>query len=446
MSAAATRRTPTASNKLLFLHLPKTAGLALDAFLVQHFDRDQVFPFHYEHELSSVSPADCQSYAYFRGHLFLDSIRSLLREDVTSLTIVRDPIKRFISNFAHWQRPQTKHDLILDRSSFRRMTIEDFVRDEELIHYTGLWNLQTRLLASRVIVDRSAHGGIVPEHHEIPPTGVSAAIDRLKYFAWVGLFERLTESLQLLSYTFGCTPVRRLQFVNVSPEKPNEALLSRMTVQRIQEINDLDMQLYSYTQQAFADRYQDMEENLLRMYAPGRSTRQNGADDQRDLLDDLLLRHYDRCFSEAHEPTHDLDIDFDHALPGLGWHAVEADPSGRAFRWTGPDSVTTIDLPLAKDRPLHIRLHVLMAIAPDVVAGVTMSAEECPIELVARPDAGGVLVLDGVIPRAALAHERSFTRVTIGVPRTVAPAALDARVADTRELGICLHRIEISAA
>src|SRR5207249_1825982 len=135
----------------------------------------------------------------------------------------------------------------------------------------------------------------------------------------------------------------------------------------------------------------------------------------------LLERHYDRRFSETREFVHQMQVDFNHAAPGIGWHAVEPDPTYGSFRWTGPETTTVLDLPLAKDRDLRVRLRLLGAMSQHILANMAVRINNQVIELDARQPPDGTIMLDGTIPRRVLAQETSFARMTITVPYTIAP-------------------------
>jgi len=430
-------------DRLLFLHLPKTAGMAVDEFLAQHFERNSICPYHYEDQLWSAAREEFERYAYFRGHFFLDSIRAFIAGPCDYITIVRDPIKRFISNFEHWQLYGVDNQLPVSKSYFTRLTLDDFVRDEKLVRYIGMHDLQTRLISSRVDPYTPSGASAPVERHETQPSTANDAIETLANFRYTGIFERMTESIYLLSHIFGLMPLIALPYINVSPPSSSRRSVSRRTMERIQAMNALDIALYDRVKQEFAGAYDAMIESLIAEYGRDSGSELDDKGVEVPRVHGLLERHYDRRFAETHELVHQVQVDFDRAVPGIGWHTVEINPTHGTFRWTGPDPASVLDLPLAKDRDLRVRLHLLGAMSEDIVANTKVRINDRPIEVDTRQCPDGTIVLDGVIPRRALARETSFARMTILVPYTIAPADMNPGSADTRKLGICLHRIDI---
>ena len=61
-------------DQLFFLHIPKTAGVSLNAFVAQHFAANHQFLYLTPHSLPQV-PADVFTQAgYFYGHIYYDDI------------------------------------------------------------------------------------------------------------------------------------------------------------------------------------------------------------------------------------------------------------------------------------------------------------------------------------------------------------------------------------
>src|SRR5688572_854398 len=91
----------TPTDRLIFIHIPKTAGLTFRAILANHFDYNQIYPqpddWYYLYE---DARANLANYRLFSGH-FPYSVCELLPSTPPPLyvTMLRDPVERFISNF-----------------------------------------------------------------------------------------------------------------------------------------------------------------------------------------------------------------------------------------------------------------------------------------------------------------------------------------------------------
>src|SRR5690348_11617187 len=100
--------------KIFHLHLPKTGGMALQAFLVEQFGAAQVSP-----PLGGIKLADAllqwQEIPAISGH-FAARRGDTLPCDRLCMTVLRDPVERFVSEFSY-----NKHDvddLLLDARRF----------------------------------------------------------------------------------------------------------------------------------------------------------------------------------------------------------------------------------------------------------------------------------------------------------------------------------------
>src|SRR5207302_9119959 len=70
--------------RLFFMHLPKTAGMALRLFLGNQYPVDRIMPANDWRELLSVEIADLDRYSLFQGH-FSCGLMDLLPPDVAPI-------------------------------------------------------------------------------------------------------------------------------------------------------------------------------------------------------------------------------------------------------------------------------------------------------------------------------------------------------------------------
>lgn len=85
--------------KILFLHIPKTAGSSFNAIFKTAVPEGRHFE-HLEGRRERLERISEDGLPYFvSGHLTFDSIRSYIeREDVYSITILRDPVDQLLSH------------------------------------------------------------------------------------------------------------------------------------------------------------------------------------------------------------------------------------------------------------------------------------------------------------------------------------------------------------
>jgi hypothetical protein len=89
--------------RLFFMHLPKTAGMALRLFLGNQYPVDRIMPAHDWAELLSVETADLDRYDLFQGH-FSCGLMDLLPADIEPIVFLREPVARTISHLKHLRR------------------------------------------------------------------------------------------------------------------------------------------------------------------------------------------------------------------------------------------------------------------------------------------------------------------------------------------------------
>jgi hypothetical protein len=86
-------------NKLVFIHIPKTAGMSLHFVLEEHFGKNSSIRFGNQAQrakFSNLGPEEFKKYDYITGHL---SMAELIGKEIEfpSIAVVRDPLKRLLS-------------------------------------------------------------------------------------------------------------------------------------------------------------------------------------------------------------------------------------------------------------------------------------------------------------------------------------------------------------
>lgn len=93
--------------KVVFLHIPKTAGQSIHAALEESFGKDRVCPARVNDSLQKMSIAELNSYSVFSGHLdwaFLDCIKG----PKYIFTILREPRDRILSFYFYMRKEAAK--------------------------------------------------------------------------------------------------------------------------------------------------------------------------------------------------------------------------------------------------------------------------------------------------------------------------------------------------
>ena len=337
--------------QLYFLHIPKTAGTAMRTYLESQFDAADVCPHLDMHTILPERPSALAQYRLICGHHGSYLPQLLGREPVT-MTIMRDPVARSVSHFRHL-KSCGQHWLSerVEGASF-----EDFVCGE--FGAPELLNFQTRFLALRDIqADHFGHSalrlgdadGLVAKYTD--PALYDAARRRLDDMAFVGIQERFGDLLMLLAYTFGWSPVSDFPRFNRARTPFDESQLTPRALERVHEYTRIDRAVYEHAKGLFDTRVGGI--------TPG----------------DVEAQF--REVMAAKPRMTEVHYSFDKALLGSNWHPRER--RGTA-RWSGPGTSTTIDLPLAIDRPLRLRFFAGSQ-TPDVIESLRVFANDVELDL-----------------------------------------------------------------
>lgn len=199
------------------------------------------------------------------------------------ITMLREPVSRFISEFAHvnrgatWASPRHCNNRVVskkqlpdcypgfsEKRKWPNLTIENFLSCKSNL---GI-NRQTRMLADLKSVDcYNMKKFVAAVRDRKILTSAKVNLRSLPYF---GLNEYQIESKELFEYTFGLKFTDEFHARDQNQSKSYEFLeaLSERDIQRIKEVNYLDMELYDYAKEIFLERVQEMRRNAtsLRYY------------------------------------------------------------------------------------------------------------------------------------------------------------------------------------
>jgi hypothetical protein len=246
---------------LLFIHIPKTAGTTLISLLDQQFAQDEIFPFHSvssPDQLCGFQPQQIGNYRFIRGHYqfgpYDDKLYRFIIQNPICMTILRDPVTRTISEYRHYVRnPGPMHDEIVANGT----TLMEYVCAPK--YYRRVVNRQTRLVLGAV-------GGFPLRYDDDKALSNEALIrlakERIEQFAFVGMTERLEESIRLLFYTFGWQLEGVIPSLNISPTPSTWDTVSQEALQAIKERTQLDAELYQFAEKIFKIRLDHMNADI----------------------------------------------------------------------------------------------------------------------------------------------------------------------------------------
>jgi hypothetical protein len=424
-------------DQLCFIHIPKTAGSTLISALDANFHVDQI------RAPSSLEIVQnrWQSLTHvklFRGHFTYAELAQAVPQNSIFLTMLRSPLNRTQSLYKYCKilppHAQNRDRLMSAASgSFR-----EFVFSSDPLIRDLISNGQTIQLASDV-------------QHQSPDDMLAIAKQRLDQCLFVGLTEQFQLSILLLCYIFGWYPNLDSQALRVSPYQIRQQELEADLQIAIAEFNQLDYELYLHAQRWFGDRVSQM----IAALSPQVSTAQSAFDlsciHLVQLAEQVEHRYWQRLAEQRIEPFQLVDFDCSQPIIGKGWHRRNGRENGlitdaMQFRWTGPDTVSTISWPLSAATDLTIRVYVVNWAALDVLESLTLLVNHHPILLECRFYQNRKAVLVGQIPEAALTGNYPHTRFQFIVNRTVPLNEIHMNSTDSRLVGVAFSRIQIFPA
>jgi hypothetical protein len=408
-------------DQLCFMHMAKTGGTTLTAILDSKFDLAEICPEQLWPTLLKLSPKELANYRLLRGHFFY-RIHKLLPRPPVFLTLFRNPIDRIVSTYYFCRGGSPEHlNPEADATTFykaKSLTLGEFVRHPSLYDCE---NAQTYQFIARKDIHTA------PLNHR----SLEEAKAYLNQFAFVGITERFDEALQLLSFTFGWNPLKEHQPLMVSPTRTRRSSLSPDIIEVIRERNQFDFALYDYATALFELRYQQMRETLQQRY--------------KGTVYEQLEQHYQQRQRQRQLAARSqILFTFDQARSGAGWQLRELLKDDVCFCWTGPNTVSTLDLPLTSDRPLVLDCALINAITPDVFTSIQLCVNNHLVPLTVLAEPSGTVLRGQLLP-SVLTSDRNFVRLAFQVDRTLSPQSLDPTNPDHRLLGLAFRWIKIYA-
>jgi Galactose-3-O-sulfotransferase len=225
---------------LIFVHVPRTGGTTLTRLLRQRFDSEETFVASLPRTVSAAEEfAALPAAARGRVRLLLIGHDEFSEDEAwpqnaVFITLLRDPVRRVISTyrFIHDHPADPLHEpVVAGGMSLREFVTSDLAR--------SINNWQVRCLAG---VSKSEDWG---------PEVVARAKENIeRTFTLVGLNERFSETVALLSAMFG---LKRLHYAPLNVSRA-PAAVGPDDVEVIRELNALDCELYAFAAARFAEQ------------------------------------------------------------------------------------------------------------------------------------------------------------------------------------------------
>ncbi|MBW4660728.1 MAG: sulfotransferase family protein [Drouetiella hepatica Uher 2000/2452] len=422
---------------LNFSHIPKTAGMTFRTIVEDQFRDEETCPATLNAQIKPIPSEEFAKYRLFRGHLAYTNLPELLPpgKRMINVTVLREPIARVISHYEYIRRMPGDpfYEAVKD------MTLEEFAH--KLPAGSLKKNLQTYYLAKLIKFDLS----------QTPPDEIfELAKQSLDQCAFVGLVERFQDSLYLLSYIFGWNPIINTRRENAAKSKSPLDEIPATTLEVLKENSAYDIELYQYAKDIFEQRFDQMEQDLRQKYL-SQAEPPSSEPISSEALAKLLDKHYNQRYADRRIPTSEqTSYNFAEPLRGSGWQRRERSPELGGFRWMGPGTIATLDLPLQinPETDLVIEFRVLHThlVAPDILNSLTVAVNGQSIALDILHNDQGSRFYHGFIPSAVLKSDRVFTEFAFQVCRTASLQELFPNNPDARILGLAFNYMQVFPA
>jgi hypothetical protein len=391
------------SRPFFFLHIRKTAGVSLRGLLANRFPASKVLIA--AHSVSG--PQEPGDALFATGHVGFDYVQRF-RIAPTTFTVLRNPVSRCLSayNFFRSHDEQYFRDLSVElgagdyesRRRFcdraRRLSMRQFLVEEEPLARTWLSNIQTRQLAG------ASCAGLADED----PRLIATALRHLELFDLVGIVERLDDTLRLLSTLMDWGRLGPLLHLNISArsEAPD---VDPACIEILRSWNLLDLRLYHEAVRLFEAKVKKLNTQ------------------SQDTHASAVWPVYGEMFTP------------DQPIYGYGWH--EREFHGDKWLCWNSSPVATLDLSLSKVIPSTFRCHISHAINQTALDRLRVRLNSKQLMLQKQEDSGGVR-LEGEIPFEAWETDLKLARLTFDCPAMQRPCDIDENSVDHRSLGVAL--------
>jgi len=225
-------------DKIIFLHIPKTAGTSLRNLIEQEYSSSQCLPVYqpwpYQPAVLAEMKAKLPAAKILYGHL-LFGLHQQLNIEAQYVTFLRDPIERVISFFNHnAYHPNSEYHKAIQNG----LSLLKLLKSERAPQAN---NLMTRMLAPYQPNDLLDDERVFEQALE--------NID--KHFCMVGLMEKFAESVDLLGKKLGWQSSPEIPHLNVVSNKHIQEV-DAQTQAALEKYNRLDMLLYEHVSRNFS--------------------------------------------------------------------------------------------------------------------------------------------------------------------------------------------------
>lgn len=433
---SAARSNDAVKPRLFFLHIMKTGGTTLSAWLEQsyrtsdirgedlpdglddwNFGAPPTQPFNTDQMratqkfyVSKLARLSLITNLHVTHQVY--EILTALHPDYHCITVLREPVSRVLSHIEHWRRlPERSYAEVEPRQRemfdlAKRLSTRDLLLSNAPVVQALLHDHQAKMLAG------GSYMGARPD------VLLAAAKRNMARIAFVGTTERLDDLMTLMSLDLGLLPPGPKFALNARPEGPSTAdQVDAETRALIEQFTKVDHQLWKLAHQ-----------RLQRDYAA--------------KLHDIAVRSWTIRRERSTTWTSSVDFTMDDELPGIGWHEREAGAVHNA-RWIGPVPSATLYFNLEPRRSYRFEVSLISVINDSVLEETRIFVNDREVAFTVGTK-GPYTLLTFKVP-ATLFREHEPTRLEFRSKRCYDAFSI-AGYLDKRPKTLAVERVEIAAA
>jgi hypothetical protein len=273
---------------IFFMHVPKTGGTAVGQWLRQQY-RSRDYIYITIRKAIELLPGSIRTFrCYHSSHLGKALLHCIGHPDMPAVTMLRDPVERFISYYEQRKRRFRKMAHLYQPGYADAMlallgnSIDDFMHLEELPKQIDILGDPTDYNAVVVEIQQQLTQGdrscllqpfrtVRPDPPHTDSANLGRSIAWLREMPVVGLNEQFHKSMLLLADLLGVNAPREMPIANVNPNftGPDHTYRNRLTqdtLARIEEFLRPDQELYGHAAELFEQQWARYQRRRLRSY------------------------------------------------------------------------------------------------------------------------------------------------------------------------------------
>ncbi|WP_368298715.1 sulfotransferase family 2 domain-containing protein [Cytobacillus firmus] len=224
---------------IIHTHIPKTGGMTLRSIVNKNYDKEKMLTNVFSSSVSKFKK-DIQEKTdieFVTGHHPF-GLHEYTNRPCAYITMLRDPIERVISMYYYNLRKEN-HPL---HKKVKQLTFEEFINDKGLSRRTI--NRQTQKIV----------GSLNPREDDLQ----KAKNILSKHYKVVGITEMFDESIFLMKKELGWQDIS-YERKNYTADRPTREQFSNEIIERIKELNHIDMQLYKWAKRNLMERLEALD-------------------------------------------------------------------------------------------------------------------------------------------------------------------------------------------